>query len=141
MASIPPEPLLAPSVSPRLPYDSAEIDALSARSSSKSTYGVADLASQNVPDAAMQQSVFMENPVDSIDRNDSAGLDADLFAARAAAAAAAASEKPGVSAPPTGAKANKGMCTSCLMSWELVCWSLSMLASWCIDDALWVRQA
>lgn len=134
VAALQSEPLLAPSVSPRLPYGSAEIGALPARSPSKSPYGGADPASRNAPDAAMQQSVSDDDLGDSTDKNDSAELDADFFAARAAAAATAASEEPGVSAAPIGAKANRGTQTSFLICRQ------SLEQSVYLCSRLWVMQ-
>ena len=110
VAASQPEPLLAPSVSPRLPYDSADVVALPTRSSAELPYSSADLTASRDPDAAVQQSVFTEYPGDSTGRNESAGVDADFFAAGTAASAAAAAEETGMPNAPMGTKANKGLC-------------------------------
>lgn len=100
-----PEPFLAPSVSPRLPEESADFGALSGQSSAALPYSSADLAASSAPDAAMQFA-FMDIPGDTIGKRDSVGADADYLAAGAADAAAA--EELGVSSAP---KATKGLCT------------------------------
>lgn len=132
VAALQPEPLLAPSVSPRLPYDSVDVGSLPARSAADLPYGGAGLATRNAPDAAMQQSATSDNLGDSIDRDDSAGPDANVFAARTALAAAVA-EEPGVSAPPTGTKANKGICICCL-------YVLVVNESVCLRSSVWTMH-
>ena len=103
-----PAPVLAPSVSPTLPFDLADLGTLPAPSGADLPYDSADLAAS---DAAVQQSVFSDSPGNDTDRKDSAGLDADFFAAGTAAAAGATpAEESGMPIAPIGAKANKGMC-------------------------------
>ena len=109
MAASQPEPLLAPSVSPRLPYDSADVGALPIRSSADLPYSSADLLASQDGDAAVQQSVFTEYPADSTSRNESAGVDRDFFAGATAASATNAAEEAGMPNAPAGPKANKGL--------------------------------
>lgn len=110
VAASQPAPLLAPSVSPRLPHDSADVGALPTRATAGLPHSSADLTGSRDPDAAMQQSVFTDYPSDSIGRNESAGIDEDFFAAATAASATTAAEDTGMSHGPVGPKGSKGLC-------------------------------
>ena len=130
-----PAPLLAPSVSPRLPHDSADVGALPTRSTPNLPYSSADLTASRDPDAAMQQSVT-DYPGDSVGKNGLAGFDEDFFAGTAASATTAA-EDSGMSHAPMGPKASKGwcawMCASSSASWAcLSLWLFNNLYKTCM---------
>lgn len=127
-----PEPFLAPSVSPRLPEESAGLGTLSSQSSAALPYSSADLAASSAPDAAMQQLAFMDNPGDTRGKRESPGFDADLLAAGTADAAAA--EEVGVSSVP---KATKGLCA---VMWVLYSVCLGVDACGSIGCAVFLCQ-
>ena len=110
VAASQPEPLLAPSVSPRLPYDSAHVGALPNRSSADLPYSTADLTANRDNDAAVQQSVFTDNPGNNISKDESAGVDVNFFAAGITASTTTAAEETGMPNASMGPKAIKGLC-------------------------------
>ena len=105
VASSQPEPILAPSVSPTLPYDSADLGTSPTAFGAALPYDRAELEANAASDLATQQSVLNGNPADSSDRNESA-VDPDFFAA--AAAVRAGGEDPAASSAPAAAKPNRG---------------------------------
>ena len=99
-----PEPVLAPSASPTLPYDSADLGKSATALDSALPDKRGALEASNAPDVAVQQSVFGADPLDSIDKIPSA-IDPDFFAA--AAPAAVAAEESAESASAAGLRQTK----------------------------------
>ena len=105
VSSSQPEPVLAPSASPTLPYDSADLGTLLTAFGAAVPYDRTGLEASTVPDLPVQQPVFNSNLANSSDRIESA-VDPELFAA--AAAVRAGAEDPATSFAPAGTKPNRG---------------------------------